>query len=121
MMIMHTSATEVMIRLPPAPPRASNTFPSRSRMTGAAEERGRLPPAIKLASEGGKPNELLAKGMEKSSTSLFRMIPVTGHIFLQPHSKFTVEVALTTIPSRSLVVRCVVPWLSTWENSSSSR
>ena len=58
-------------------------------MVGHVEERGRLPGRKKLISEGGRPKPFVMLGAEKSSISLFSMIPVSV-IKLEPNRKLTV-------------------------------
>ena len=52
----HTSAMAVGMRLPPDAPTMSCTAPSLfTTITGAMEDMGRFPGAIKLVSDGGNP------------------------------------------------------------------
>lgn len=72
-----TSATAVVILLPPAAPMTKTTSPFASVITdGHIEDKGLLPGAIKLAGEGGRPKAFVILGEEKSSISSFKIMPV---------------------------------------------
>lgn len=72
-----TSATAVVIFVPPEAPITSLAFPFLSTiMLGFIEERGLLPGAMKLAGDGCRPKKLITPGDEKSSITLFMTIPV---------------------------------------------
>lgn len=69
--------TVVVIFEPPADPDTKTTSPFLSKMMlGHIEDSGRLPGLIKLAGDGRNPTPLAFPGLEKSSISLFKMIPV---------------------------------------------
>lgn len=56
------------------------------------DDNGLFPGLIKLGGAGGRtPVETFA-GMEKSSISLFKIIPVLGDIIFEPKYAFTVAV-----------------------------
>lgn len=75
-----------MIFDPPAAPKARTKSPFLSVITvGHIEDNGRLPGFIKLAGDGRNPKELMVPGVEKSSISLFTIIPVLGD--MKPHPK----------------------------------
>ena len=57
-------------------------------MRGQVEERGRFPGDMKLDSDGRTPYEFVMLGEEKSSISLFRMIP-SSVMTLEPKYVFT--------------------------------
>ena len=85
---METKAVEVMILGPPAAPTASLTLPSWSvMMVGTMDDTGRRPGLMKLASDGGMPKVLTRPGVEKSSISLLRTMPVEGEITPIPGTK----------------------------------
>lgn len=73
---------------PPAAPIPSKKSPFLSViMDGHIEDSGRLPGSIKFDGEDGKPKELMTPGVEKSSISLFKIIPVLGDTKPQPKLK----------------------------------
>jgi hypothetical protein len=55
-------------------------------------------------------------GIEKSSISSFKIMPVTGSIRRAPKSKLTVEVRATAPSFSSTTERCMVPWASELSN-----
>ena len=72
-----------MIRVPPAAPITERTLPvaESTTMVGAMEDNGLFPGRIKLAGLGGIPKKLAdTLGDEKSSISLFIMIPVCSEM-----------------------------------------
>ena len=65
------------MRVPPAAPVARRTFPASSRTrVGQVDDIGLLPGAMKLLGEAGTPYEFTVPGVEKSSISLLKMMPV---------------------------------------------
>ena len=102
-----------MILDPPAPPITAYNDPLslNSRMTGLMDESGRLPGRMKLAGEGTKPKELFALGVEKSSISLFMMMPVSGTMRREPKVRLMVLVEEMARPEASAVEICEVPGL----------
>lgn len=74
--------TEVVIRVPPAPPITVRTLPvaELAMMVGVMDDKGLLPGRIKLAGLGGTPKKLVTLGDEKSSISLFMMMPVCSEM-----------------------------------------
>ena len=74
-----------MIFEPPAAPVISLALLfSSSTIVGLMDDRGRFPGLMKLGAEGGRPNSLVTAGDEKSSISLFIIIPVVGDIITDP-------------------------------------
>ena len=53
-------------------------------MLGLIEESGLLPGLMKFVADGGRLNSFVTSGDEKSSISLFKMIPVLGDIITDP-------------------------------------
>ncbi|EZF98240.1 hypothetical protein H113_01934 [Trichophyton rubrum MR1459] len=79
MTLMTLWSVPVIIWEPPAAPLTKYREPSgRVMMVGQMEESGRLPGRMKFDGEGLYPKELLCPGTEKSSISLFMMMPVSG-------------------------------------------
>ena len=65
------------MRVPPGAPVARRTFPASSRIrVGQVDDIGLLPGAMKLVGEAGTPYEFTVPGVEKSSISLLKMMPV---------------------------------------------
>jgi hypothetical protein len=62
------------------------TFPvdESTTMVGVMDDSGRLPGLMKLAGLGGTPKKLVVLGDEKSSISLFIMMPVCSEIHPAP-------------------------------------
>ena len=74
--------------VPPEAPTTKVTLPDASTtMVGQLEERGLFPGKIKLFGDGGKPKKLMSPGTEKSSITLFRMIPVDSDVNPAPKLK----------------------------------
>lgn len=73
------------------------------------DDNGRFPGTIKLAGGGGLAPPVVLIGMEKSSISLFRTIPVVGDIMCAPKYEFTVVVIETAFRSPSTMDRWLVP------------
>ena len=74
-----------MIRVPPDAPASSVTSPSSlSNTLGLIDDIGRFPGSMKLLGEAGTPKELTAPGVEKSSISLLKIIPVRFPIRFDP-------------------------------------
>ncbi len=69
---------DVMICVPPEAPMTNRrlSFLAWVMMSGAIDDRGRLPGWMKLAGDAGKPKKLVVPGVEKSSISLLKRIPV---------------------------------------------
>ena len=66
-----------MMRVPPAAPVASRTCPSpSSTRVGHMDDIGILPGTMKLLGEAGTPYTLMVPGVEKSSISLLKIMPV---------------------------------------------
>ena len=83
--------TDVKMRDPPGVPITSRTAPSRSRMVGVIDDRGRLPGAIALASPPTTPNRLGEPGLtEKSSISSLSRKPAPSTTLPLPKSSFSV-------------------------------
>lgn len=59
---------------------------------------------------GGKTISEVFLGMEKSSISLFRIIPVVGERNLEPKYELMVVVMETALRSMSTMEMCEVPW-----------
>lgn len=77
-----------MILVPPEAPATIRTSPSLStKIAGADEDIGRFPGAMKFADDGSTPNAFFTPGVEKSSISLLKMIPVRFPRYLQPKLK----------------------------------
>jgi hypothetical protein len=70
-------------------------------IVGAMDDNGLFPGLIKFDG-AGRPAETFI-GMEKSSISLFRSIPVLGDSIREPKYEFTVEVMETAFRSRSMM------------------
>ena len=82
-----------------------HTWPTFKTIVGDMEDNGLFPGLIKLAGAGaGTPAETFP-GIEKSSISLFRSIPVLGDSICEPKYEFTVEVRDTAFRSRSMIDR----------------
>lgn len=78
-------ATEVVILVPPAAPTNIFTSPLLSSIIdGHMDDRGRLPGLIKFAGEGATLKKLVLLGEEKSSISLFKIMPVLFEIIQLP-------------------------------------
>ena len=91
MALSRVCSTVVMMRLPPGLPVASQGLPSRKTMVGLMEDRGRLPPSIRLRSPCISPNRLgLPGNAAKSPISLFSNMPVPGTAILEPKLAFRV-------------------------------
>jgi len=56
-----------------------------------------------LHGDGHNPNAFGTPGIEKSSISSFRMIPVSGSITWEPNSRLTVDVTDTAMPLESTI------------------
>ena len=77
-----------MIFDPPEAPATILTFPFLSVIIlGDIDDSGRFPGRMKLAGEGGYPKKLFLPGVEKSSISLFMMIPVDSETNIEPKLK----------------------------------
>ena len=76
----------MVILEPPAAPVTNFTdlISLSSTMVGHMDERGLFPGLIKFVAEGGRPNSFVTSGEEKSSISLFIMMPVVGDIITEP-------------------------------------
>jgi len=86
--IVLTSDVAVVILVPPDAPATILTSPFLStNIEGAVEDMGLLPGTIKFAGDGDTPNALITLGVEKSSISLFHMIPVLVPRNLDPKLK----------------------------------
>lgn len=81
-------------------------------IVGAMDDNGLLPGWIKLAGAGG--GILPFRGMEKSSISLLRSIPVLGETIWAPKYEFTVRVIETAFLSPSTMDAWLVPWSCIW-------
>ena len=85
----HTDNTEVVILVPPEAPLIMTISPcSLNTMVGVMDESGLFPGTIKFAGDGGTPNEFSMPGVEKSSISLLKIIPVLLPRHLDPKLKF---------------------------------
>ena len=78
------------------------------------EDNGLFPGRIKLAGAGGGRSAETFLGIEKSSISLFRTIPVLGDRNSEPKYEFTVAVMDTAFRSWSMIERWLVPWSWIW-------
>ncbi len=105
------SSVAVMMRGPPGLPVTMKGLPSFATMVGVMLERGRFPGAMALEPRvSTRPKALGSKGrIEKSSISLFRMIPVPGTVIPEPNRRLMVWVIATAFPSASVTERWVVP------------
>ena len=122
--------TDGKIRDPPAPPATRKMDPSSfSMIVGAVEERGRLCGAGKFSVSlscqatkvermdewrdvrglGGTPHPFGTPGIEKSSISSFRMMPVSGSMTCDPKTRFMEDVIETAIPLESMMELWEVP------------
>ena len=71
--------------MPPAAPTTILTSPSDDTiMLGHIEDKGRFHGAIKLAGDAGTPKKFVVFGVEKSSISLLKIIPVLEPTTLDP-------------------------------------
>lgn len=73
-------------------------------IVGVIDDNGLFPGRMKLAGEGGGASPVVLPGMEKSSISLLRMMPVLGDMNLDPKYELTV-----------VVIETALRWLSTME------
>lgn len=78
-------------------------------MVGVIDDSGRFPGTMKFAGGGGAAPPVVLIGMEKSSISLLRTIPVVGDIICAPKYEFTVLVIETAFLSLSIMDRWLVP------------
>lgn len=69
---------------------------------GHEELNGLLPPAIKFDGDGGRPNELTISGAQKSSISLFSIIPVLDEASKEPNLKIRKEKILKLFQQREV-------------------
>ena len=69
------------------------------------DDKGLFPGLIKLAGAGGRTSLVTFAGMEKSSISLFKIIPVLGDSILEPKYAFTVVVMETAFLCLSMTDR----------------
>jgi len=80
-------------------------------MVGVIEDKGRFPGRMKLAGAGGgtsgSPPDFV--GIEKSSISLFRTIPVLGDSIIAPKYPLIVLVIETAFLSESIIDKWLVP------------
>ena len=75
----------VILEPPAAPVTNISDLLSLSRtIVGHIDERGLFPGLMKFEAEGGRPNSFVTSGEEKSSISLFIMMPVVGDIITEP-------------------------------------
>lgn len=79
--------------MPPAAPITERTLPvsESTTMVGVMEDKGRLPGRMKLAGLGGTPKKLVVFGEEKSSISLFMMMPVCSDMNPAPKLEMKIE------------------------------
>ena len=83
-----TFSTEVVILVPPDAPVTMTICPSSlNTMVGVMDESGLFPGTIKFAGDGGTPKEFSMPGVEKSSISLLKMIPVLLPRHFEPKLK----------------------------------
>ena len=75
-------------------------------IVGVIDDNGLFPGWMKLAGEGG---DVLSSGTEKSSISLFRMMPVAGDMNLDPKYALTVVVMETALRCPSTMEMWLVP------------
>jgi len=78
-------------------------------MMGVMEDRGRFPGCMKFAGAGGSCSGLFSVGVEKSSISLLRTIPVEADSTPAPNTEFTVVVIDTAFLSASTMQKWLVP------------
>jgi hypothetical protein len=78
-----------VIRVPPAAPITVRTLPvdASTTIVGVMDDKGRLPGLMKLAGLGGTPKKFVVLGDEKSSISLFMMMPVCSEMNPAPKLK----------------------------------
>lgn len=82
----------VVILVPPEAPMTILALPFSSIIIlGVIEDKGLFPGTIKLAGDGSKPNKLVMPGDEKSSITLFIMIPVDNVVNPAPKLKKKLE------------------------------
>ncbi len=82
-------------------------------MVGVMLLSGRFPGAIALAVAPTSPKAFGVPGCaEKSSISLFRMMPVSPATTRDPKLVLIVVVQATALPCASMTDRCEVPWSS---------
>ena len=80
-----THAVCVVMRVPPAAPVARRTLPASSRTrVGQVDDIGILPGTMKLLGEAGTPKKFTVPGIEKSSISLLKMMPVLLPMTFEP-------------------------------------
>lgn len=73
------------------------------------DDNGLFPGSMKLAGAGGGTFPDVFVGMEKSSISLLRIIPVLGERNFEPKYQLIVEVMETAFRSRSTIEMWLVP------------
>ncbi len=75
----------VVILVPPEAPtaRRGTPFPS-TNMVGVIEDMGRFPGSIKLLGDGATPKKFFFPGVEKSSISLLKIMPVRVERYFEP-------------------------------------
>lgn len=83
----------------------NNIYNTLRTIVGVIDESGRFPGTIKFAGAGGLAPPVVLNGIEKSSISLFRTIPVDGDIICAPKYEFTVVVMETAFRSASTMDR----------------
>ena len=73
---------------PPDPPMTILTSPSEEMITlGLIEDSGRFHGDMKFADDAGTPKMLVVFGVEKSSISLLKMMPVREPTTFEPNLK----------------------------------
>uniref|UniRef100_A0A7C9CLV6 Uncharacterized protein n=1 Tax=Opuntia streptacantha TaxID=393608 RepID=A0A7C9CLV6_OPUST len=107
--LMKTSVTAGIIFIPPLPPMTPANLLSFRTMMGVMEDRGRFPGCMKFAGAGGSCSGLFSVGVEKSSISLLRTIPVEADSTPAPNTEFTVVVIDTAFLSASTMQKWLVP------------
>lgn len=88
---------------------------------GAIDDNGLFPGRMKLAGEGGGTSPVVFSGMEKSSISLLRMMPVLGDMNLDPKYELMVVVIETALRWPSTMEMWLVPWSWIWFHLQSKR
>src|SRR5262245_56592353 len=113
-----TSSTPEVMKGPPEPPAATSGRPSRTTMVGDMLDAGRLPGATALAAVPTSPYVFGTPGAtEKSSISLFRMMPVPGTMMPAPNDGLIVVVRTTASPAVATTDTLPVPASRTGSSS----
>src|SRR5208337_1673760 len=103
-----SSVAEIILG-PPGEPVTKLSWPSRTRIVGVMELRGRLPGPMALASDWIRPKRALGTPgcVVKSSISLLSKKPAE-EVTCEPYLSFSVVVQATALPAASTTEKCVV-------------